>query len=215
MRVVWLLLALAMLVPGSLAAEEPQSPTEVIDCARWSLKGLRVGMTLSDFKKQHPNAKHGRNWFRPDDRGRDWYFWPESRMHGVYDYVLPEPDKSEALILSIVAVIDLTDTTPADVIDSLVTRWGRPSARDVPVATVRYFTAFGVPQGQMDWKATTWEDDACDVLITALEQPRISPVNKSRFTTLTVSIDSITKLVKSADARHEAQRKKADEATRP
>ena len=215
MRVVWLLLAFAMVAPGSPLAEEPQSPTAVTDCAKWSLKGLQVGMTLSDFKKQHPNAKHGRNWFRPDDRDRNWYFWAESRMHGVYDYVLPESDNAEALILSIVAVIDLSDATPTDVIDSLVARWGRPSARDVPVATVRYFTAFGVPQGQMDWKATTWEDDACDVLITALEQPRISPVNKSRFTTLTVSMDSITKLVTAAEARHEAQRKKADAATRP
>jgi hypothetical protein len=125
--------------------------------------------------------------------------------------VLPERDDGDAPIISIVAVIDVSDTTSAHVVDALVARWGQPLARDVPVATVRYFTAFGVPKGQMDWKATSWQDDACDVLVTVLDQPRMSPVLNTRFTVLTVAIDSISKLVSSA----EVQRRKADEATRP
>src|SRR2546428_10572490 len=100
-----MVLVLGTLISGALAAQEPQPPVTSSNCTKWSLKGLRLGMKLTDFKEAHPNAKHGRNWFRPDDRGRDWYFWAESRMHGVYNYVLPETDEDDAPVISIVALI--------------------------------------------------------------------------------------------------------------
>ena len=181
------------------------------DCSRWSIKGLRLGMPLSEVKERHPKAKHGRNWFRRDDKGREWHFWAESRMKGLYTYVLPEQDEPDARIISIVTLIDVSEASPAAAVDSLVERWGPPKERDVLVSTVRYFNAFGAPKGELDWKATAWEDPLCDILATALDQPRRAAMLGTKFDTLMLSIDSLTALVEV----REFERAKARETTRP
>ncbi len=206
-----LLVASVLFVGTSSAAEEAGTQSAENGCERWSMKGLAPGMTLGRFKETHSNAKHGRNWFRPDDRGRDWYFSAESRMHGVYNYVLPESDADTSPIISVVAMIDMTDTSPSAVVGALSERWGPPREREIPVAKVRYFNAFGAPRGEVEWKATVWQDAACDVLVTALERPAIAYLLGTKTEMFMVSIDSISKLVIASEER----RKKALDATRP
>ena len=79
------------------------------------------------------------------------------------------------------------------------------------MSTVRYFNAFGAPKGELDWKATASEDPLCDILATALDQPRRAAMLGTKFDTLMLSIDSLTTLVEV----REAERAKAREATRP
>ncbi len=208
--------------PGTEAQESPSDVEPSGRCARWSVKGLRLGMSLVQVRDEHPKLKHGKNWFRPDDRGRRWYFWAESRKKGLYNYVLPETDKPEAPIVSILALIDLEDSTPSDAIAALERRWGPALAKEVNVATVRYFNVSGAPQGEYDWTATVWEDAACDVLVTAFEKNTLSPATtlgllpmKIEVTVLTVSIDSLSKEIARREAEKASKRDEADDATHP
>lgn len=193
-----------------------------VDCGKWSLKGLRLGMPLAEFLEAHPKAKHGKNWFRADDRGRAWYLWVENRMRGVYNYVLPERDDPNAPIVSIVALIDVTETSPSSVIEALVRRWGTPVFREVEVTKVRYFNAFGAPRGEFDWKATTWEDQACDLVVTAFEKNTLSPATTLgllpydiKVTLMTVSLDSFSKEITRTEQQRKNREATADDAVRP
>ncbi|MGH9866687.1 MAG: hypothetical protein ACREAA_00775 [Candidatus Polarisedimenticolia bacterium] len=204
---------LAILLAMSLCvAQEPSPASTSADCARWSIKGVALGMALKEVKVAHENLKHGRNWFRPDDRGRDWYFWVESRMQGLYNYVLPERDEPDGKIISVIALLDVSESSPSATIDALIERWGPPSAREVPIAKVRYFNAFGAPRGEFDWLATTWEDPGCDILVTVLDKTKVPPVpGMPPFKEVTLSLDSISKLVE----KKEAELDKARDAVRP
>jgi hypothetical protein len=99
------------------------------------------------------------------------------------------------------------------VIDALVERWGPPSARQVPIGSVRYFPAFGAPRGEFEWRATTWEDEVCDVLVTLLDKTNMPPIGTvvGPFKEVTLSIDSLSRLVEVKDR----EQRSAREAVRP
>jgi hypothetical protein len=181
------------------------------DCDKWSIKGVRLGMTLKEVKAEHKSLGHGRNWFRPEDKRKGWYVWTESRWNGLYNYVLPERDEPDATIISVTAVLDVKqDASP--VIDALIERWGQPLSREVAVDKVRYFNVFGAPEGQFDWLATTWEDRKCDIMVTVFDKTKLSPgPYRMKFKTVTVSFDSISHLV----VQKEKELEKARKVVRP
>ena len=185
------------LAPTALPSEEPGKAASEPDCSKWSIKSLRLGMPLRDVKNQHRKLKHGKNWFRPDDRGKAWYFWAESRMKGIYNYVLPEYDSPDAEIISIAVLVDVSEVSTSDVVSVLVERWGEPGLREVPIATARYYNLFGAPRGEFDWKATSWEAPQCDVLATLIDKTKMAPPGTvvPPFKEVTLSLDSISKLV--------------------
>lgn len=201
-----------LVMPVALVLGEEERST---DCSKWTIKGLRLGMTLQEVRAAHENLKHGRNWFRPDDQGRAWHFWAESRSKGLYNYVLPERDDPAAELVSLMVLVDVSQSSPSAVIDALIERWGEPLTREAPIATARYFNAFGAPRGEFEWLATSWQDPSCDILATLLDKTKLSPPTLLTaglaFKEVTVSLDSISKLVE----RKELERERAKEVVPP
>lgn len=183
--------------PTTLLSDDTGSGAAEPECAKWSIKGLRLSMPLRDVKSQHRKLKHGKNRFRPDNRGKAWYFWAESRMKGIYNYVLPEYDSPDAEIISIVVLVDVSEVSTSDVIRALVERWGEPGLREAPIATARYYSLFGAPRGEFDWTATSWEAPECDLLATLIDKTKMAPPGSivPPFKEVTLSLDSISKLV--------------------
>ena len=207
-----LAIILVFLVFLPTLSQENDDAAAPATCSKWSVKGVRLGMALEEVKSAHKKLKHGRNWLRRDDRGKDWYFWAESRMRGIYNYVLPETDAPHAEIISLVVLLDVSDSSPDAVIGALEERWGQPIAREVPIGTVRYYSVFGAPRGEFDWKATTWEDQRCDVLVTLLDKIKMSPVGYvPPFKEVTLSMDSLEKLIE----KKERELEKARDIVRP
>ena len=180
--------------------------SSVADCNKWSIKGVRLGMTLKEVKAEHKSLGHGRNYFRPEDKREGWYVWTETRWRGLYNYVLPERDEADAKIISVVAAIDVPENASAT-IDALIERWGEPLSREAALARVRYFNVFGNPDEVFDWLGTTWEDPKCDILVTVHKKTET-------FKVFTVSLDSISQL-DLAEKPKEKDREKARKAVRP
>jgi len=53
-------------------------------------------------------------------------------------------------------------------IESLISQWGTPARDGSHVHNTQYYKAFGFPyKKERKWRATVWEDEHCDVIVTA------------------------------------------------
>lgn len=186
---------LCMMLHHPLASEPP------VGCSQWSLKGLSLPMSLAEVKKAHGKAKRRINPFRPDD-GKRWYVWPEDRMHGLWNAVLPEGDDDDSTLISIMSVIDLSDISVDRALDAFAERWGRPA---VASRAAR-------PTGsEVERNITVWQDAECGVTVRAVHRKLYVHLLDTVNEQLIVFIDSTDSLEEDEATRRE----KARDATRP
>jgi len=151
LRALWLLLALPLLlvVPAgpAVAAER---------CERWSVEGLRLGMTVAEVEILHPGLRRSPSP-DPGGLGPARYSWPAGDGTGRRNQVVADGEGRSARVVFI--SVGMEDAAPdAGALRALlVGRWGEPSA---PEGVERYLVQ------------DKWEDPACD----AEAQLRLVPV---------------------------------------
>ncbi len=190
-------LVLSFFVVVQIPASENRNST---DCLHWSLKGVRLGMTLEQaqatVKASNRKLKHGRNRLRPDNRGKDWYFWADKRSRGRHNYILPNKDEPASPIISIVVPFGSSEVDTSEVLKELVSKWGDPVARSVPVGTEFGVGFMGVAGGRVDWTVTLWQDRECDVFATlTAKEPLSSSPSAAQLKEFIVSLDSFKKVI--------------------
>ena len=155
--------------PTSVALEESSK------CSKWSIRRLRLGMTLSEAKQAHP------------DLGRDEEY--DSRGYGSARFLLtskaPYMDNDtvdftdsteDAPVVSIVVCIDTTDLTLRDIREALIEKWGPPELHS---GLENVFFLDG------------WSDRSCDVRITVTGNAMDENGNKYEVPEVMVIVRSI------------------------
>jgi hypothetical protein len=135
----FILVTVAALTLGlPAAAEDP------LDCARWSIKDLRLGMTFEEVLKSGREFKEVPGFVDP--LGYTRYAWqaPDAleKVEVHVDYTVT-PDQ----VFGLMTTIPAAHAKPKEVLDSLIERWGPPATR----------------WGQGAFTLYTWTDESCDV----------------------------------------------------
>lgn len=174
-----ILFGVMALAAGPLIAEDDS------ECSVWSVKGMRIGMTLGELvsvvrsehkrKPKHP-ARGIPTWVRQENNGREWYGWEK---HGLNNYAFPDYDVPEGHIISVVAELPIDGTTLDDLTETLVTRWGAPVHRSLAMgpyrfekeisSATRYLSQARIPDGGhiiswLDWTETLWTSESCGIV---------------------------------------------------
>ena len=132
---------LATLIGLTLGPSAAQDPT---DCARFSVKGLRLGITFEEARASGRDFTGVPGFVDPSGYTR--YAWqaPDvlEKVEVLVDNTVDPPQ-----VIGLMTTIPAAHALPKETVDSLVAQWGPPSSR----------------QGQGAFTLYTWNDAHCDV----------------------------------------------------
>lgn len=210
-----LVLAVLWLGGTAFAADADGTAT---DCSRWSLQGVRIGMSVKELKGAQPKGEFhvGGKYLTPKTPASysHYFTWPGDRMRGLWNMAFTDGRKDDDRVLGVAIALD-PSTSAADVVTSLTERWGEPAHPRESVGKSQYFNGFGF-LGEGERFITIWGDAACDTRVSFIDGTLISstPGAISRPTSVR---EAVVMLQRASDWKQGADAKKEEtsKALRP